>query len=39
MRPSEMGSEYVFVDRPTFEEAISQDRFYEWAEFHGGEFL
>jgi guanylate kinase len=35
IRPSEKGSEYVFVDRPTFEEAITQDRFYEWAEFHG----
>lgn len=35
IRPSEKGSEYVFVDRSKFEEAISQDRFYEWAEFHG----
>ena len=24
---------YVFVDRPTFEEAIAQGRFFEWAEF------
>ncbi len=24
---------YVFVDRPTFEEAASQGRFFEWAEF------
>ena len=35
MRPSESGSEYVFVDRPTFESAVAEDRFYEWAEFHG----
>jgi guanylate kinase len=34
-RPSELGSEYVFVDRPTFESAVAEDRFYEWAEFHG----
>ena len=34
IRPSETGSEYVFVDRPTFEAAITDDRFYEWAEFH-----
>jgi guanylate kinase len=24
---------YVFVDRPTFEEAVAQGRFFEWAEF------
>ncbi len=24
---------YVFVDRATFEEAVAQGRFYEWAEF------
>ena len=35
MRPSETGSEYVFVDRETFQAAIAADRFYEWAEFHG----
>ena len=27
IRPSEKGTEYVFVDRPTFEEAIAADRF------------
>ena len=26
---------YVFVDRPTFEEAIAAGRFFEWAEFLG----
>jgi guanylate kinase len=26
-------SAYVFVDRPTFEEAVAQGGFYEWAEF------
>jgi len=34
-RPSELGDEYVFVDRDTFERAIEDDRFLEWAEFHG----
>ena len=24
---------YVFVDRPTFEDAVAHDRFFEWAEF------
>ena len=24
---------YVFVDRPTFEEAVAQGKFFEWAEF------
>ncbi len=26
---------YVFVDRPTFEDAIARDGFFEWAEFLG----
>ncbi|MCU1363367.1 MAG: gmk [Acidimicrobiaceae bacterium] len=34
-RASESGDEYHFVDRPTFEEAISKGTFLEWAEFHG----
>ncbi|HUY17046.1 MAG TPA: guanylate kinase [Acidimicrobiales bacterium] len=34
-RPSERGDEYHFVDRPTFERAIEDGRFLEWAEFHG----
>jgi guanylate kinase len=34
-RPSEDGSEYVFVDRATFEDAIAKNAFLEWAEFHG----
>ncbi|MFI5035192.1 MAG: guanylate kinase [Acidimicrobiales bacterium] len=34
-RPTEDGSEYVFVDRATFERAAAQGRFLEWAEFHG----
>lgn len=34
-RPSENGDDYVFVDRATFDEAIRQHRFLEWAEFHG----
>ncbi len=34
-RPSENGDEYVFVDRATFETAIADGRFLEWAEFHG----
>ncbi len=33
-RPTEDGSEYVFVDRATFDAAIADDRFLEWAEFH-----
>ena len=33
-RPGERErSAYVFVDRPTFEEAVAQGRFFEWAEF------
>jgi len=35
VRDSERGDEYVFVSRQAFEEAISQGRFLEWAEFHG----
>ena len=34
-RATESGDEYVFVDRAKFEEAIDDDRFLEWAEFHG----
>lgn len=34
-RPTETGSEYNFVDRATFEQAIADDQFLEWAEFHG----
>jgi guanylate kinase len=34
-RPSERGDEYYFVDRPTFERAIEEGMFLEWAEFHG----
>lgn len=34
-RPTEDGTEYVFVDRATFDAAIADDRFLEWAEFHG----
>jgi guanylate kinase len=26
---------YVFVDRPTFEQAVDEERFFEWAEFLG----
>ena len=33
-RPTEDGSEYVFVDRATFEAAVDQGRFLEWANFH-----
>ncbi len=35
MRATEDGSEYHFVDRATFERAIDEDLFLEWAEFHG----
>jgi guanylate kinase len=35
MRPSEDGSEYLFVSRDDFEKAISEGRFEEWAEFNG----
>jgi guanylate kinase len=34
-RATEDGSAYNFVDRPTFERAIDEGRFLEWAEFHG----
>ena len=34
-RPSERGDEYFFVDRATFEKAVDDDGFLEWAEFHG----
>ncbi|HEY7930924.1 MAG TPA: guanylate kinase [Acidimicrobiales bacterium] len=33
-RASERGDEYVFVDAPTFERAIAEGRFLEWARFH-----
>jgi guanylate kinase len=35
VRSTEDGSEYHFVDRATFERAIDDDLFLEWAEFHG----
>ncbi|NNN10102.1 MAG: guanylate kinase [Acidimicrobiaceae bacterium] len=34
-RPGETGTEYFFVTREVFEDAISRNYFYEWAEFHG----
>ncbi|MBW4078916.1 MAG: guanylate kinase [Acidobacteria bacterium] len=34
-RATEKGTEYKFVDRAAFEAAIDDDRFLEWAEFHG----
>jgi len=34
-RESEAGDEYYFVDRPTFERAIGEGAFLEWAQFHG----
>jgi len=34
-RTSELGDEYYFVDRPTFERAAASGAFLEWAEFHG----
>ena len=34
-RSNEVGTEYHFVDRATFERAIDDDAFLEWAEFHG----
>jgi guanylate kinase len=35
-RPGEVERQaYVFVDRPTFEEAIARGGFFEWAEFLG----
>lgn len=33
-RASERGDEYVFVDAPTFERAIDEGQFLEWARFH-----
>jgi guanylate kinase len=35
VRETEDGTEYHFVDRATFENAIAHDAFLEWAEFHG----
>ena len=35
VRATEDGSEYHFVDRSTFELAVAEDVFLEWAEFHG----
>jgi guanylate kinase len=35
IRPTENGSEYVFVDRDTFVDAVDHGNFLEWAEFHG----
>jgi guanylate kinase len=35
VRDTEDGTEYRFVDRSTFEQAIADDAFLEWAEFHG----
>jgi len=32
-RPSERGDEYFYVDRSTFEKAIEEGQFLEWAEF------
>ncbi|MGA2970054.1 MAG: guanylate kinase [Acidimicrobiales bacterium] len=34
-RATEKGGEYVFVERDEFERAIDDDKFLEWAEFHG----
>ena len=34
-RVSELGDEYRYVDRTTFQRAIDQGAFLEWAEFHG----
>lgn len=34
-RPTEDGSEYVFVSREEFQNAIDTNGFLEWAEFHG----
>ena len=34
-RASEKGTEYVFVERETFQRAIDDNQFLEWAEFHG----
>jgi guanylate kinase len=35
LRSTENGAEYNFVDRATFESAIHDNVFLEWAEFHG----
>ncbi len=35
IRPTEDGTEYVFVTRDEFEREIANDGFLEWAEFHG----
>jgi guanylate kinase len=35
MRAGEQGDEYVFCDRASFERAIAEGRFLEWAEYHG----
>jgi len=34
-RPTEHGEEYHFVDRATFERAVANQDFLEWAQFHG----
>jgi len=34
-RATELGGEYVFVERADFERAIDDGKFLEWAEFHG----
>jgi guanylate kinase len=34
-RASEKGGEYHFVEREAFEQAIDDNQFLEWAEFHG----
>lgn len=34
-RSGERGDEYVFVERETFERAIDEGRFLEWAQFQG----
>lgn len=34
-RSGEEGTEYHFVDRSTFEQAVGEGAFLEWAEFHG----
>ncbi len=33
-RDTEDGNEYHFVDRPTFERAVADEKFLEWAEFN-----
>jgi guanylate kinase len=34
-RPSEDAAAYVLVERATFERPLAEDRFLEWASFHG----